>query len=133
MPTRRIATLSSRRVRSRRVGSRFVEQQHARLGRQGAGERHPLLLAAGDLPHPPRLVAGEVDQGERRADPPGGVLLGRPRQAEGDVLADGEVGEEGVVLEDHAEMTALGREGGDVALLDQDAAAVRPLEAGDQP
>ena len=77
MPTRWIAARSSRRVRSRSVGievrERLVEQQHARLGREGAGERHPLLLAARDLAHPPRLEAGEVDQGERLGHPAGGA------------------------------------------------------------
>ena len=41
------------------VRERLVEQQQARLDDQGAGERHPLLLAAGELRGPPRLEAGE--------------------------------------------------------------------------
>ena len=59
--------LAQRRIE---VRERLVEQQHARLGRQGAGERDPLLLAAGELPDPPLLVAREVDQRERLGDPP---------------------------------------------------------------
>jgi hypothetical protein len=34
---------------------------------------------------------------------------GQPGQAEGDVLADGEVGEQRVVLKDHPDMATLGR------------------------
>ena len=94
------------------VRERLVEQQHARLGGQGAGERHPLLLAARDLPHPPVREARRGRPG-RAPRPPGGPSPPRlfaAGEAEGDVLAHGQVGEEGVVLEDHAEVAALGRE-----------------------
>ena len=115
------------------VGERLVEQQDAGLGRQGAGQGHPLLLAARDLPHPPCFKTGKLHQRQGLGHPAGGLPLSAPGDdAEGHVLAHGEMGEQGVVLEDHAEMPALGRQGGDVLALHPDAAAVRRLEAGDQ-
>ena len=52
---------------------RFVEQQHLRLVDEGAGERHALALAAGELARPALAVARQLDQGER--------LFGRPQSA----------------------------------------------------
>ena len=68
---------------------RLVEQEQARLGREGAGQRHPLRLAPGQRGHLAALVAGQADQREQ---------LGHPRvdlgawpalhpQAEADVAA----------------------------------------------
>ena len=54
--------LAQRRIE---VRERLVEQQDARRGRERAGERDPLLLAARDLAHPPVLEAGEVHQRQR--------------------------------------------------------------------
>ena len=47
---------------------RLVEQQHARLDRQRAGERHALALAAGELRRVALLVAGEADDLEQLVD-----------------------------------------------------------------
>src|SRR4051812_39669215 len=118
-----MALFSSRRVRSRRGGSRFESgssgRSPRRAGAGGPGGGPPRLLAPRDPPPPPRLEAGEVDQGQRLGYPLGAafrLLLARGAagEAEGDVLAHRQVGEEGVVLEDHAEVAALGREGGHV-------------------
>ena len=48
---------------------RLVEEQHVRPVHERAGERDPLLLAAGQLVRLALLVAGEVDELERLADP----------------------------------------------------------------
>ena len=47
---------------------RLVQQQHARLDREGAGERHALALAAGELVRVAVLVAGEPDDAEQLVD-----------------------------------------------------------------
>ena len=47
---------------------RLVEQQHARVGRQDAGQRDPLLLPAGQLGRQPRAVARQLDQREHLVD-----------------------------------------------------------------
>ena len=44
---------------------RLVEQEHARTVDEGAGERDPLLLAAGELARLPPLEAGEGHELER--------------------------------------------------------------------
>jgi len=46
---------------------RLVEQQHARLDGQRAGERHALALAAAQLRRVPILVAREADDAEQLA------------------------------------------------------------------
>ena len=44
---------------------RLVEQQHARLGDDGAGQRHALALAAGKLVRPAAAELAELDEVER--------------------------------------------------------------------
>ena len=69
-------------------GERLVEQHQRGLGRQGAGERHALLLAAGELV---RRAVGQLGaqahQGEQLADPAAVPALAT-RQAEADVGGD---------------------------------------------
>ena len=47
---------------------RLVEQQKARIEHDGARQRHALLLAARELPGQARLVARQLDHGDRLAD-----------------------------------------------------------------
>ncbi len=90
-------------------GERLVHQEHARPWRNGAGERHALLLAAGEDMRVFARVMGKADAvecGERL----GAGLAPRQRaQAEGDVVADGEMGEEREVLEHEADAPLLRR------------------------
>ena len=99
------------------------------------GERDALLLAAGHLPRPASLVAGQADQRQRLADAP--VLLGLAdlglAQAVADVAGDVHVREEGVVLEDRVDVALVGRDAGDRLAGEQDLALGRLLEAGDHP
>ena len=48
---------------------RLVEQQHARVGGQHPRQRHPLLLAAGQLGRQPLAVARQLDQRQHLVDP----------------------------------------------------------------
>ena len=93
-------------------GQRLVEQQQPGVGGERAGERDPLRLPAG------QLLAACATARARQVEPlelAVGVLAGlacgwRPagRGPERDVVADGEVREEPVVLEDQADRPLLG-------------------------
>ena len=48
---------------------RLVEQQHARLHRERAGERHALALAARELRRVAVAEAGQADELEQLVDP----------------------------------------------------------------
>jgi hypothetical protein len=61
----RAARRASRAQRRVEVGERLVEQQHARLDDERAGERHALLLAARQRLHGARPRAVEPHAGER--------------------------------------------------------------------
>ena len=51
------------------VGQRLVEQQDFRLDHEAAGQRHALLLAAGELVRIALLQPGQIDQRQRVARP----------------------------------------------------------------
>ena len=114
-------------------GERLVEQQDLRPRHQRAGERHPLLLAAGQLADAPVAQAAEADQLEHGADPRAGLGGGHLRdlQAVGDVAGDGQVREERVALEHRVDRPAMGRRVADAPAVDQDLAGVERLEAAD--
>ncbi len=80
-----------------------------------------------------RLV-GHADELEHAVDLGPDLRLGPlgDREAEADVVADGQVGEEGVALEDGVDLALVGGEAGDVAAVEEDAAGVGLLEAGGQ-
>ena len=116
------------------VGEGLVEQYDLGTRRERPRERDPLLLAAGELVrHPPAeaLEVGEVEHLLHPAAPP----LARG-QAEGDVVEDVEVGEEGVVLKDHADVPLLRWDvqagSGHGPAADLYPSRLRRLEAGDQ-
>ena len=112
---------------------RLVQQQHARLDRERAGERHALALAAGELVRVAVLVAGEPDDAEQLADLLSDLRLGQLAhgEAERDVVAHGHVLEGRVVLEHEADAPALRRDARRVLAVDLDGAAVGTLQPGD--
>ena len=122
------------------VGKRLVEQDHLRLRSQGAGQRHALLLPPRELVRSPLSQTGQPDRRQRRRDP-GLAVRGVARQAERDVARHAEMGEEGVILEDHADPAPLGwnppaaGSGGvvDAVPADLDRPGMGPLEPGDDP
>jgi hypothetical protein len=95
----------------------LVEQQHPGAVDEGAGQRHPLPLAAGQLPRPPAAEAAEPDRVQRLLGP--GLALGLAHalhhQAVGDVLRHRHVREERVVLEDRVHVAVERGVPGDVA------------------
>ena len=113
-------------------GQRLVEQQHLRPPRQRARQRHALPLAAGQLIGLALLQPVELDQRHHLGD--AGVDL-RARhagalQAERDVVAHGEMRKQRVVLEHHVDRPLVRRHLRDVLAVEQDAALIRRLEAG---
>src|SRR4029453_9109311 len=90
-------------------GEWFVEQEQWGRDRQRSRQRHALLHAARELV---RIFIGRFTQvyDVQQLVDPGFALRLRPPphpQCERDVLVRGEVGEERVVLKDHAEVAAL--------------------------
>ena len=112
---------------------RLVEQQHARAVDERPGERDALALAAGQLARLARLVALEADHPERFGHAGDALCLGdlAHDQPVRDVVADGHVREERVVLEDRVDVAVERRDRGDVGAVEQDPAGGRQLEAGD--
>ena len=113
-------------------GQWLVQQQHARLDGQRAGQRDPLLLAARQLV---RVLLGLVGQPDhvqqlgRLAAPLRAGLLPHP-QPEGHVVHRRHVREQAVALEHHAHVPAGGRDVRYVLAVHRDRPDVRGLEAG---
>jgi hypothetical protein len=84
----------------------LIHQEHARPRRDGAGERHALLLAAGEIFAGIMGKADAVECGERLG---AGLAPVKRAQAESDVVADGEMGKEREVLEHEAQAPLLRR------------------------
>ncbi len=84
---------------------RLVQQQHLRLHRQRAGERHALQLSAGELGGVALGEAVEADEVEQLLDARADLGLGPLAHAEPerDVVVHGHVLERRVVLEDEAD------------------------------
>ena len=114
---------------------RLVEQEHLRLGRERAGEPHPLALPSRELGGIPVAEALQLHQVKQLVHAL--TDLG-PRpfphlEPEGDVLANGHVLERGVVLEDEADVPLLRRERRRVLAREEDFAGVGRLEPRDDP
>ena len=90
---------------------RLVQQQHLGPVDDGPGDGHPLLLPAGEGVHRPLAVAGQVHQGQGLLHPGFELRLGHllNPQAEGHVLKDIHVGEQGVLLKDGIDLPLMGR------------------------
>ena len=108
------------------AGERLVQQHRPRRGRERTGERHPLLLPAGELV---RISVGEVREAQPLQHPACGAPAFRPwrcLQPEAHVVDGTHVGEQRVVLEHQADAALLGRDeavrAGDLLAVDQNAA-----------
>ena len=111
----------------------LVEQQHLRLVRERARHGDALLLAAGELRRQAVVHALERDQPQQllAAGPALGRLACADAQRELDVLADGHVAEQRVVLEHEADAALARRDVRDVAAVQRDAAVIDLGQAGD--
>ena len=111
---------------------RLVQEQRGRLGREGTGERDALLLASGQRLNGAVAGVGEADELEQLLDPPLDLAPRTPLHSEPkrDVAGDIAVREEHVVLEHEADMTQVGREAAEVALVEHHPTARRGLETG---
>ena len=116
---------------------RLVEQQHARLDGQRAGEGHTLALPTRELRGIAIGELRELDEVEQIADALGdrvtrGSLGALPRpQAVADVVGHRHVLEERVVLENEADLALLHRDARRVGAAEDDAARVGALQPGD--
>src|SRR2546426_6235264 len=114
---------------------RFVQQQHAGPGRQGARERHALPLPAGELRRLPAPVIPQLNQLEQLVHALPDLARGQPShpQPEGDVLADAQVFEQRMTLEDESNPAFLDRHPCALVPVEEYAALVGDLQAGDEP
>ena len=94
------------------VAGGLVGDEDHRPVDEGARDRDPLLLAAGELVGHPVALAVEADHLEGLGDQGGDVAAGAADdlEGEGDVLADRLVGEQPEVLEDGADVAAQPRD-----------------------
>jgi len=113
----------------------LVEEQHPRGIHERARERDPLTLASRELDG---LAIAEPWKPHDLQDLVHSTFALRTRdmlhaQAVSDVLGDGHVREERVVLEDRVDVPLVGRAVRNVGSAELDATFIGPLEAGDQP
>src|SRR5437868_482852 len=88
------------------ITGRLVGEQEARLQDESAGERHALLLAAGQLPGPVIEAVTQADQLEHLASDARRLLARQPadQRRHGGVVQRGELREQVVELEDEADV-----------------------------
>ena len=115
------------------VGEGLIQQHQGAARGQGAGQGQPLALTAGEFVG---IAALEALQAEQLQQPgrTAGVLAAL--EAKAGVAPGIEVGEEGVVLKDHAHPAALGRQPAPLArhgpAANRNGTALGLLEASDQ-
>ena len=123
------------------VAGRLVGEQDGRIGDQGAGDRHALLLAAGELRGVVVLAAGEADPLERGAGAAGAFARREAEvaveQRQLDVLGRPRPRQQVEALEDEADLGVadlgplVAVEPRDVDAVEPVAARGRPVEAAD--
>ncbi len=122
------------------VAGGLVGDQHLGVGHDGPRDRHPLLLAAGELPRVVGSAVGEAHDLERgqRPLPPLGLREMGEQERQLHVLGGGEHRDEVVELEDEAHVVAA--EAGELGLAEpghvgaghHHVAGGRLVDAGDQ-
>ncbi len=117
------------------VRERLVEKKDAGLAHDGAPDRHPLALAARELPRPPRQQRLDLQHPGRLGDAPLDLGLGRADvlEPEGEIVPHRHVGIERVGLEDHGEAAPCRRQLVGPLAVDADLAAADLFEPGDHP
>ena len=120
------------------VGKRLVQKQDVGKFNYGSGDGDTLLLPAGHLAGLAVQQVVYLDQFRGHLHTLLHLLLGEPvlalevLEGEHDVLPDGHVGIESIVLEHQAYASVLGRQFGDIVVAEIDAAFRRRLQAADE-
>jgi hypothetical protein len=111
---------------------RLVKQEHLRPVDQRPRQRHPLLLAAGQLLGLAFLIPGQPHHFERLGDAPADFAAVNllHLESKGHILADGHVWEEGVALKDRVDGALKGRRLAHGAPVNQNLALGGQLKAG---
>ena len=128
----RISTRTSWRSLASRLDKRLIEQQHIGPEHQRTGQRHALLLAAGQLPRQPVAEMIEPHQAQGLRDLRRHLRLRHLAhlEAERDVLGHRHVRKQRIALEHQAGVALPWRQRGDVAIAQAHAAGCRLDEAG---
>src|SRR5262245_6268829 len=113
----------------------LVEEERLRSQRECPCKRDALGLTPRQGRHVPPLAAGEPDELERLAHAPRALRRVDPgdARAEADVSRDVAVREEGRVLEHEPDSSPMRRNGGHVALVEEDPTGGGWLQPGDDP
>ncbi len=109
---------------------RFIQQQHFGFVDQGTGQRHALLLTAGQLSGFLFGMAFQFDQREHVGDLPADILHAAPAQPEGDIVGDAQVRKQRIALKYRVDGPLVGFDSGHVDTADHDPSRARLLEAG---
>src|SRR5450631_100939 len=110
---------------------RFVEQKHARLDRERAGQRHPLPLAAGEFGWIASSEILQLNKLQKLADFRANLHFPRPlppgfgAQPESNVFKDAHMFEQGVMLKDESDAPFADLLTGNVAAVEKDRSAAR--------
>ena len=91
------------------IGKRLVQQKDSRARRTCLGQRNPLLFFARQIMRIAVGLAQHADLFEHLVNAGVALRTGQIRQSKRHILRDREMGKQGVVLEDHADPTPLGR------------------------
>ena len=116
------------------VTQRLIKQQHFRLEDQRAGQRHALLLPAGDLIDKAVFESFQIHHRQRLFDA-GFQLCARYAehfQAITDILSQRHMREQGIGLKHHTDIALLNRAMGDVFAINENLPFARFFQPGNQ-
>ena len=115
------------------IGQRFVHQQYLRVNNNSSSQSNPLLLTTGKLRRHPVFQVTDLDGFQYllylRLHLCSGHLT--VFQAKGDVILDGHMRKNSIVLKDHTHITQMGRDIIDDLVIYFDRAAFDRVEADD--
>ena len=120
------------------VAQRFIQQQHPGRLDQGAGDGDALLLPAGELRGPAVEQHVDLHQAGRLFGAPAHFLLGGPGfplqvlERKENILQDGHMRVQRIVLEHQTHTAVFGRKVGHVVLAEENPALRGRLQAADQ-